>query len=192
MEICKPTNNEEYIKYQEGRHTSLTHDYPISPWHSYIFEEFKPYLKAPVLDVGTRNGAVLDKLEEEGYESWGVEITDIAKWAQIHKRKVIQCDIQKRTLFPDKFFKSVIATHVIEHCYDPEAAIQEIKRILDGHILLIFPTQGRIKEGEWINYGHFSGFLGTEDMSDLLKKNGFEIIKTYNRASHLCTVIAKI
>lgn len=191
MKSFKPKSQADYKRIQSIRMTSLTHEYPTSPWHDDIFNEFKPYLKSPVIDIGTRNGKVLDKLKEEGYDAYGVEITDIALHAQTMGRKVIQHDIHEKTPFEDKFFKSVIMTHTLEHLHNPEKALNEIKRILDGHILIVFPAQWPDKH-QRDNYGHFSFFEDNDDVSKLLKKVGFEIVNAYSKANFWNTIIAKI
>lgn len=185
MKLLKPKNQAEYVEVQEKRHTSLTHEYPLSPWHDDIFTKFKEHLKSPIVDIGCRNGKLLDKLEEDGYEAWGVEITDIAKWAQLNKRKVIQCDIQQRTIFKDKFFKTVIMTHALEHCYDPAAALKEIDRILEGYLYLVVPFGGYE-----IRFGHYTSFENIEEVIELLKQNNFKIDDQYSKGNAYNYVIA--
>ena len=174
MKFLKPKSQEEYIQVQEERHTSLVHEYPISPWHEDLFTKFNQHLKAPIIDIGTRNGKILDVLEEKGFESWGVELTDIAKWAQFNRRKVIQCDIHERTLFPDKFFKTAIMTHALEHCYDMEKVLKEINRILEGHFYLVTLTGGSIEQAHYIN------FENIEEIVELLENNGFKVDDYYS------------
>jgi len=191
MQSFEPKSQEDYVRLQALRMTSLTHEYPLSPWHADVFNEFKPYLKAPVVDIGCRNGKLLDKLEEEGYEAYGIEITDLALHAQSKGRKVTQADIHLGVPFADKFFKSAIITHALEHFHNPEKALNEVKRILDGHILIIFPGQS-ISEQWKDNYGHFSFFKDNDDVCELLKKVGFEIVQIYSKANFWNTIIAKI
>lgn len=188
MKTLQPKSHEDFVETQAARHTSETHEYPISPWHRFIFSEFKSYLASPVLDIGTRNGLVLDELEKLGYEAWGVEITDIAKWAQVNKRKVIQCDIQERTLFKDKFFKSVVITACIEHLYKPVEALNEIKRILDGHILIVFPVQGLSE----VRDAHYTCWSTIKEMTDWLEENGLEIIYSKSESVVENVIIAKV
>lgn len=191
MESYPIKSQEDYKRVQSNRMTSLKHEYPLSPWHADVFNEFKPYLKAPVIDIGTRNGLLLDELEKAGYEAHGIELTDLAFHAQKMGRKVLQADIHLGTPFADKFFKSVIITHALEHFHSPEIALQEVKRILDGHIFIIVPVQS-INEQQRDQYGHFSFFSGNDDVCELLKKAGFEIVSTYSKGGSWNAVIAKI
>lgn len=182
-----PITDEEFKKAQENRNTSNQHDYPESPWFAEVYNEFWPYIKSPHIDIGARNGMLVVALNERGIETTGLEITDIADFAIKKGRNVVKGDIQKRTSFADKQFKSASMLHVIEHCYDPEAALEEIKRILDGHIIFIFPGQGRID----YPYAHFSCFSDTDDLADVLIKHGFEIVQKYSKSGAVNVVIAK-
>lgn len=193
MEVYIPKSQEEYIKQQEARHTSNEHEYPLSPWHFDMFNEFNEYLKEPILDIGTRNGLLLDELKKRGFqEVYGIEITDIAKFAQKMGRPVIQYDIQKRTPFRDKYFKSAIATQVLEHCYDVNTALDEIRRILDGYIYINFPLSNNVKS--WLPYGHYTTFASIDELKGLLEKHGFEVVKINDieKGPWTKTIIAKI
>ena len=188
MKSFKPVSKEEYIKIQTNRNTSNHHEYPLSPWHDDVFNEFKKYLVSPIVDIGTRNGLLVEILKEKGFDAYGIEITDIADFAKSKGRNVFKCDIQEKTPFEDKFFKSAVMTHTIEHCYDVEAALREIKRILDGHILIIFPAQSVVD----IKYAHFTAIESINQLSEILKNNGFEIIRTYEKGIYCQTIIAKV
>ena len=191
MKSYRIKSQKDYKRLQSIRMTSLKHEYPLSPWHADVFNEFKPYLKAPVVDIGTRNGLLLDELEKAGYEAHGIEITDLALHAQEMGRKVVQADIHLGVPFADKFFKSAIITHALEHFHSPEKALLEVKRILDGHIFIIFPGQSP-NEQMRDNYGHFSFFADNDDVCELLKKVGFEIVSAYSKGGSWNAVIAKI
>ncbi len=187
-----PKDEAEFKWQQEQRHTSNTHEYPLSPWHLEMFDEFGEYLKEPVIDIGTRNGLLLEELAKRGYpEATGIEITDIADHAKSMGRNVVKGDIQKRTEWEDGHFKSAIATQVIEHLYDVEAGIKEIRRILDGYIYIGFPLQNLESAQENLKYGHYTTFESMEEMCKLLTDNGFEIIKTDPKGSYTQTIIAK-
>jgi SAM-dependent methyltransferase len=157
-----------------------------------LLDEFKEYLKEPILDIGTRNGLLLEELEKRGYpDAIGIEVTDIADHAKSMGRNVVKGDIQKRTEWEDGHFHSAIATQVIEHFNDPEAGIKEIRRILDGYIYINFPIQSVAEAVSNLRFGHYTTFESMDDMVDLLKRNGFEIVKTDPKGSYTYTIIAK-
>jgi len=176
MKSFQPKSHKEYVKAQENHHTSNHHEYPLSPWHKNIFKIFRPYLKSPILDIGCRNGILLDDLERLNYVAYGIELTDIAEFAKSKGRKVVQGDIQGNTGFEDGWFKSAIMTHCIEHLHNPDAAIEEIKRIVDGYVFLAFPTHSLIVEGDVPKDTHYSAWSDLEDMENYLKSHKLEIV----------------
>ncbi len=96
MKILKTKDKEEYIRHQLG-HIDLNNDYEVSPWNNILFEEkYKPYLSSPILDVGARNGMVLERLKDMGFEATGIEITEAATIAQGRGRNVVMGDIQDK------------------------------------------------------------------------------------------------
>lgn len=180
MKTVQTKNKEEYIKHQEG-HVDIGREYGLSGWHTNLIEgEYAKYLISPVLDIGTRNGLFLDKLEEVGITAYGIEITDTAKFAQSMGRKVIQGDIQEKTDWPDKFFKSAVMTHCLEHLDRPVEALKEIKRIVDGPIIICIPIQGEnedyMKE-EGPVHGHHTFFESYDDAAKFVVDCGFEILE---------------
>ena len=191
MDLYKPKDDEEYRLTQEGRHVHNSHEYPLSPWHLELLNDADFKLESPILDVGTRNGLFLDELKKRGFDAIGIEVTDIADYAISMGRNVVKGDIQKRTQWADGYFKTVVATHVIEHLYDPEAGLREIRRILDGYLYVAFPLQGDIASGNWLHLGHYSGYDTIDAMAKLLTENGFEIIKKIDGGVWMQTIIAK-
>jgi SAM-dependent methyltransferase len=190
MQFYTPANDEEFKTVQEARHTSNEHEYPLSPWHEEIMNDFSEYLVAPVLDVGCRNGLFVETLNKKGIEAAGIEITDIADYAIGLGRNVIKGDIQKKTDFEDGYFKTVVASHVIEHCYDPENAVKEIRRILDGYLIMYYPFCCGTKE-YLTNFGHYVGIESDQEIIDFLEKNGFEIVKLIDGGQWSRGLIAK-
>ncbi len=175
-------SEEEYLEHQLG-HVDVERDYVLSDWIPRLFTHYKEYLVGPLLDIGTRNGVFLDELENAGIEAHGLEITDIAKLAQAAGRKVIQGDIQKRTTYPDKYFKSVVMSHVLEHLTDPEAAMREVQRILDGYLIIIVPIQGTgaaEMQEQAVHSGHHTFFEDDQDLVDFVIKSGFRVRETHS------------
>lgn len=190
MQLYVPKDKEEFKKVQEARHTSMYHEYPLSPWHLEIMAEYPEYLVSPVFDVGTRNGLLVEELNNRGIEAVGIEITDLADNAIKLGRNVIKGDIQEKTPFEDGHFKTVIATHVIEHCYKPEEAVKEIRRVLDGHLFVYYPLCCGEKE-YLTHFGHYLGIEKDSDITDILEANGFEIIKKIDGGQWNRGLIAK-
>lgn len=185
-----PISDEEFIKAQSERHTSLHYDFPDSPWYEEVWGEFWPYIKEPHVDIGTRDGQLLHSLGERGIkDAVGLEITDLADHAISLGRNVVKGDIQKTTPFAEKQFQSATMLHTLEHLYDPDAALEEIRRILSGHVLIIVPSQpGEID----YKFAHYTQFDSCYDVANLLWLHGFDIVKSYQKWWAVHCVIAKI
>lgn len=76
--------------------------------------------------------------------------------------------------FANDSFESVLSTEVLEHVFNPDQHIQEIKRVLKpkGMLLLTTPLIWG-EHQEPYDYGRYTSF----GLCDILKRNGFEIIE---------------
>lgn len=181
MKIIKTKDKQEYLEHQLG-HVDIDREYGFSIWHQDLIDGkgVGKYIASPMLDVGARNGLFGEKLEEKGIVAYGIEITDAAKLAQSKGRKVSQGDIQERTEWPDKFFKSAVMTHCLEHLEKPKEALQELKRIVDGPIIICIPIQGTGEEHmteEGPVHGHHTFFESYDDAAQFVVDCGFEILE---------------
>lgn len=186
----QPITNEDFKIAQSNRHTSMTHEYPESPWFDEVFGEFWQYIRTPHLDIGARNGTLVERLKIYGIEAVGLEITDIADFAFSMGRNVVKGDIQQMTQFQPGQFSSATMLHTLEHCYNPDSAVDEIKRILNGHLMVIVPAQPAEKGIDY-KYAHFTRFDSCYDVANLLWLHDFEIIKAYEKGWAVHVVIAK-
>ena len=98
--------------------------------------------KGPVLDVGCGDGLFLSLCKDRGIEAQGVDFSDVAV-ARCKERGLDarQADLAAGPLpFPDKSFPTVIALDVLEHVYEPEKLLQEMKRISSGAVIVGVPN----------------------------------------------------
>lgn len=97
-----------------------------------------------VLDVGCGPGHLAEYLQGiDKIEMYGCDISDEAlKIAEKKGMKTTKVNLWEKFPFADKSFDIIIATEVIEHIYDTEYFIDEIKRILkdDGYLILTTPN----------------------------------------------------
>jgi len=94
-----------------------------------------------LLDVGCAYGFWADFSRKKGFESSGCDISEFAV-SMARKRfphiDFLQADIEKPLDFPSSRFDVVTAFDVLEHCKDLEAALSEIRRVLnDNGVLLV-------------------------------------------------------
>lgn len=120
--------------------------------------------KRSLLDIGAREGVLLDILSEHGFR----ELTGLDIWPEGLKAmkekgyRTIRADIQEyRT---HKRFHTIVLSHVLEHCPDPVRVLRNVDRMLlkYGIVFIEVPKQEDLRiEGA----GHYSNF---ETLSDLL------------------------
>jgi SAM-dependent methyltransferase len=96
-----------------------------------IVEEFAGYKRSNrLLDVGFGAGTILEAASEQGWSSFGLEVS---KPAVDHGRKLgfeVFHGGLRDAGYPDGHFDVVTASEIIEHLPDPMADLREIVRIL--------------------------------------------------------------
>jgi SAM-dependent methyltransferase len=101
------------------------------------------------LDLRCGDGLFLAELDRiaaltaRGWELHGVDyspavLADARRWAYTFE----QCNLEEGAPYPDDTFDIVTAGQVIEHVYDPDHLLREVRRILrpGGHVLLTTPN----------------------------------------------------
>ena len=138
-----------------------------------------------VLDVGCGTGDRLDVFRDDGFETFGVETSDSADYAeQFMKLRVFKGDLLS-ACFPDRFFDIITLYHVLEHTHDPSEVCREIRRILkeDGFLVIQVPNaeslQFRLFGERWAGFEvprHLT-YFGTKTLRQLLQRAGFEVLE---------------
>jgi 2-polyprenyl-3-methyl-5-hydroxy-6-metoxy-1,4-benzoquinol methylase len=139
-----------------------------------------------ILDVGCGDGSGLLKLKEAGWETYGVEISDLAaQYARENYDLNVFTGIVEDAMFDDEFFDAIILSHVVEHLYDPKSTLNEINRILKngGMLVLGLPNVNSFEAKNfkkyWVGWDlprhlyHFS----PRSIKSLLNKTGFDFIE---------------
>lgn len=86
--------------------------------------------KGRLLDIGCSNGAYLFRKKEEGWETYGVEISEYAAKKAKENGLNVFCGELKEAKFQNNFFDVITMNQVIEHVYEPAQTMAEINRIL--------------------------------------------------------------
>jgi len=140
-----------------------------------FFEKFvKPEL--PLLDIGTRDGWMLDYLIRKRFINiMGIDITvDAVKYAQSQNRNVIWGDMHNLAAFNDGEFGTILMTHSLEHCYDAKVVASGLYRVLQpGGILYVeVPLESRAAK----DVAHYCNFESIHDVVKILG-SGFKLKK---------------
>ncbi|MGC8765684.1 MAG: class I SAM-dependent methyltransferase [Brevinematia bacterium] len=140
------------------------------------------------LDVGCSFGGLMQVAKENGYEAYGVEVSEYATRflrERFGADKIFTGSIEEVNL-PEDSFSIVTMIEVIEHILNPVKAILNVyKSMKKGGVLLIQTAnmaglQAKIY-GENYHYflpGHIS-YFNHKNLKMLLEKVGFEKIKIY-------------
>jgi SAM-dependent methyltransferase len=93
----------------------------------------------PLLNVGCGMPGSSLRVALLGPTGWGNVNCDLAAPSECSSDgAACHCDAQALP-FPDKFFGAAIASHVLEHVADPNAAIRELHRVAD-EVFVITPA----------------------------------------------------
>jgi SAM-dependent methyltransferase len=137
------------------------------------------------LDVGCGTGDRLVAFQSQGFETFGVETSDSADYAE----RFMKLDVRKGDLlsarFPDQFFDLVTLYHVLEHTHNPLRVCREIHRVLkeSGFLVIQVPNkesfQYQLFEKRWaaIDVPRDLYYFGTRTLRELLRKAGFRVLK---------------
>ncbi len=130
--------NENYARFLEG-------------WEQGFYAKYTQYLApsktgAKVLDVGCGVGQVVGRLTSEGYEAYGVDVSQ----PNIERaRKVCpRCQVYdgRRLPFETGFFACAGSFNVLEHVEAPEEFLRELVRVVEpgGRVVISSPNFLRV------------------------------------------------
>jgi 2-polyprenyl-3-methyl-5-hydroxy-6-metoxy-1,4-benzoquinol methylase len=137
------------------------------------------------LDIGCGTGDFLNSCKNKNIECVGIEPSDIARNKGIEKYNL---NIKKNTdlkQFEENSFQSVSMWHVLEHVYEPNQTILDLKKIItaNGTLIIAVPNyeslDARIYKKYWaawdlpIHLNHFS----VKSITKLLNNHNFILDK---------------
>lgn len=181
-----------YERYWKGRPRARFMDYERNWVLPKLFSRSKK-----VLDLACGDGFVTQYLTKElKLEVVGVDLSEnAAKAGSLHGIKIVTADIEKGIPFDAQKFDTVFWGDNIEHLFNPEKVVKEIKRVLKdkGRLILSCPNigylryriyhllKGELPDTEWSGnpiwrWNHIR-FFTTKIIKDLLSKNGFRVKK---------------
>ncbi len=126
-----------------------------------------------ILDLGTRDGYLVQLLSEHGFDAIGIELLGkVARFARKRGRNVVQMDMHNLR-FPDAYFDLIISRHSLEHFLNHRQVLAECARVLkdDGFLFIVIP----IERGKPHNL-HTQPFHTEEQLPNTLKDMGFHVL----------------
>lgn len=169
-----------------------------------------------VLDVGCFDGTISEKILKNGNDVYGLDISEPAIEAALKKEiKAQVANVEERWPFADNFFDGVFAGEIIEHLFDTDGFLGEVKRVLkpDGFLVLTTPnlaSLGRrlllltgknpLIESACLNAvaGHLRYFV-KDSLFELLHRHSFVVVKfestvvNFNITGNFCSrFLAKV
>ena len=137
------------------------------------------------LDIGCSTGLLLNKISQDGWEPFGVELCTPS---YLYAKKYFKLNLFNQTLeqcaFPSSFFQVIHFSHLIEHLINPSFFISEVYRILQpqGYIILTTPNISsifaQIFREKWRSAIDQHLFLfSKKTLRLLLEKHQFKIIQ---------------
>ena len=139
-------------------------------------------LPGRVLDVGASSGVLLDIFKENGWDTWGVELSNAGNLAKKKGHNITRSSIESAKLNKD-FFDVVVLNHTLEHLKDPLSVLKKIKTFTKkgGYVYIDVPNFGsmdaQIKKAKWwqlLPDEHLYHFTPST-IGKMLEKAGFEI-----------------
>lgn len=145
--------------------------------------------RGKILDIGCATGTFLEIARANGWETYGVEISEFASNSG---RKKFDSNIftgtVKEASYRDRFFDVVTMVDVFSHLFDPVGDFLEINRILHDDGIFVFVTGNRdlvptslLKDHLWGNPEEHMYLLNNSSLRILLEKTGFELIEAVPR-----------
>ena len=135
-----------------------------------------------LLDVGFGQGDYLLQKEKEGYNCFGVDISQFAtdNLAKLRKSLHLECTTLAGAKFADSFFDVIHLSHVLEHDPNPLSMIKEVFRIMKkgGRMEIEVPNFGGLyykiagRTAEYFIPQHL-GFFTPKTLESLIKLAGF-------------------
>lgn len=153
------------------------------------FEALPERFERRVIDVGSSFGGLVHALAATGWRATGIEPSEhVAEFG----RAMLGVDIRVGTFEAMRDIEPVpcvTMTEVLEHCFDPRAAIRAVRdALVSGGLFFMsvpnFDSPSRIELGrEWPEFvsDHFSHFTG-ETLGKLLQSEGFEEVRLMTAA----------
>ncbi len=167
-------------------------------WHERRFSEVSKFIEpngGKIIDIGSADGiftkVILDKSKAK--EIIGIDVLKSSvDWANSHwknnKRMKFKIGDAHKLKFQANSFNAAFALEVMEHVFEPQIVLREIKRVLKkgGYVIVLVPSDNTLFRIIWWFVTHFwwariwqdchvQSFSNKHSLSGELKKAGFKV-----------------
>jgi len=149
-----------------------------------------------ILDIGCSAGFFLKAAKENGWETYGLEVSDDT--AEIARKRYglnVLTGVLNENTFPDGYFDVVSMWDVVEHISDPVKTVAIINKILapEGILILstpnidgLFPRMAYKMSGrmnDWLHPEppHHLFQFSKKTIAKLLETSGFKLLEIYDK-----------
>ncbi len=185
-DISKYYISEEYISHSDKKQSLTDHIYHLArnfmlkKKHSLVLK-VSGRKTGVLLDIGSGTGYFADFMSRKGWSTTGIEISESARQYSISRFGITVVPPAGISEIKDGSVDCVTLWHVLEHLYDPDLWMREIRRVLidDGKCILALPNIKSADAGwfgnEWAaldvprHLWHFS----PETLTRFIHKYGF-------------------
>lgn len=143
-----------------------------------------------ILDIGCATGFFLDEAQKQGWQAFGVELS---QWAAKSARQRFHLEVFEGLLhqanFPYNYFDAIVMFDVLEHLPNPKKTLEEIRRILKPRGVLCISTPdiesflSKILRARWwgIQQSHIF-YFSKDTLNKMLMASGFKVERWFSHA----------
>ncbi|MFA6525247.1 MAG: class I SAM-dependent methyltransferase [Patescibacteria group bacterium] len=194
-EITKEIYNERYFSggynfgYQGINYLSRDNE----AWFKYIpsqaLRKIEKHLKnkGKILDIGCAVGYFLEVAKENGWEIYGVELSEFARNSARNKLGAEIYPTLEESPFPNNHFNAITAFEIIEHMQDPNIFVKKINSLLLPGGILGISTPNLANGKTFKNFTDWNCltppehlfFFDKQTITNILEKNGFKVLEIF-------------
>lgn len=182
-ELEKYYNSVNYISHSEKPETLLENIYHIVRKQSLnkkfnLINKFKN--GKTILDIGCGTGEFINIFKLRNWEVNGIEPNKIAREIALKKYGLEIFDESHLNNFQDREFDVISMWHVLEHVYNTDLQINQIKRILkdDGIVVIAVPNSASLDAQLYKQY--WAAYDVPRHLYHFTKKAVIELLSKYN------------
>jgi len=147
----------------------------------HLLQRVRPYIAGRVLDAGCARGGYTAALLNRECNIYGCDLFFWPEWSRIVGDHFYQADLTGLP-FVDHSFDTVLSFSVLEHVQSIQRALQELRRVCRGRLILAVPNCQLFSEMGWagLTFHHWTDqshvhFFQRGTLRTALVEAGFEI-----------------